>query len=159
MPKYLSFHAQIQRLCQTCCFPAVNMRAISTSGICLKHQPCNEFLCLKNARQTLSRAILRSWDSLNHRITQVGKELQDPQAQPHPTMPTAHIPQWAHGPHPHGSWTPPGMVTPPLLGSCATAPLFQKNFLLIFSMNLLLCNLRPSLPLVQLEAFTSSGST
>ena len=65
------------------------------------------------------------WKSTNHRITTVGKDLQDPQAKPTPTMPTVpqcHIPtvlEHLHGRRPHHS-----------LGSCATAALL---FLRCFS--------------------------
>lgn len=53
----LGFSCTNSEVLPDCSFPAVNVRAISTSGICLKHQPCNKFLCLTNARQAHYRAI------------------------------------------------------------------------------------------------------
>ena len=62
---------------------------------------------------------------LSHKIIKAGRRLWYHQVQPQP-IPTSPAVCGPHVSHPHGSWTPPGTVTPPPpWAACASAwPLF-----------------------------------
>jgi len=52
---------------------------------------------------------------------------------------------WPHPsvPHLHGSWTPPGTVTPPPPWAAHASALSEKKYFLILNLNLSWCSLRP----------------
>lgn len=66
-------------------------------------------------------------ESQNCRIIEVGKDLKDPQVQPHPT-PTMPTKPCSFVPHLHSSRIPPGTVTPALLWAVELPLSVRRNY-------------------------------